>query len=78
MRSFTEIKPSRNGEITLSLFTDVDKSCHSRDFFLYFNAICENKILANISVQSFALNLGPRGFGDLGRMALYFQGAGEH
>ena len=24
------------------------------------------------------LKTGPRGFGDLGRMAIYFQGAGEH
>ena len=23
-------------------------------------------------------NVAPRGFGDLGRMAIYFQGAGEH
>ena len=30
MRSLVKIKPSRNGEITLS-FTDVGKSCHSRD-----------------------------------------------
>ena len=33
MPSFAKIEPSRNGEITLS-FTDVGKSCTSREFFL--------------------------------------------
>ena len=31
MRSFVKIGPSRNGEITMS-FTDVGKSCPSREF----------------------------------------------
>ena len=52
MRSFAKIKASCNGENSLS-FTDVVKSCQSRDFFyvanMSFNAIRENKILAKIS-----------------------------
>ena len=52
MRSFAKIKPSRNLEITLS-FTDIGKSCPSRDFLTLqiclLNAIRENKILAEIS-----------------------------
>ena len=32
MRSFVKITPSRNGEITVS-FTDIGKSCLSRDFY---------------------------------------------
>ena len=28
-------------------------------------------------IYSFAIPMGPRGFGDLGRMAIYFQGAGS-
>ena len=50
MRSFMKIKSSRNGELTLS-FTDICKSCLSRDFLrrnMSFNAIRENKILAKI------------------------------
>ena len=50
-RSFGKMKSSRNGEIILS-FTDIGKSCHSRDFFtsqICFNAIHENKIFAKIS-----------------------------
>ena len=47
-----EIKPSRNGEITLS-FTDVGKLCLSLKFFkvasISFKAIHENKILPKIS-----------------------------
>ena len=47
MRSFVKIKPSRNGEITLS-FTNKGKSSPGRDFFanMSFYAIRENKILA--------------------------------
>ena len=51
IRSFAKIKSSLNGEITLSI-TDIGKSCKSRDFIaarMSFNAICENRILANIS-----------------------------
>ena len=52
MWSFPKIKPSQNGKNTLS-FTNVDKSCQSREFFNVahksFNAICENKILTKIS-----------------------------
>ena len=51
MRSLVTIKPSRNGENTLS-FTDEGKSCHSRDFNsanMFINAIRKNKILAKIS-----------------------------
>ena len=46
-----EIKPSGNGEITLS-FTDVGKSCPNHEFVtlqICFNPIRENKILAKIS-----------------------------
>ena len=49
MRSFVKIGPSRNGEITMS-FTDVGKSCPSREFYnvinMSFGAFRENKILA--------------------------------
>ena len=54
MRSFWEIKPLQNGEISLP-FTDVGKPCTSRNFVTwqtcldYFNVFCENKILGNIS-----------------------------
>ena len=51
MRRFAKIKASRNGENSLS-FTYVVKSCQSREFLhgkMSFNAICENKILAEIS-----------------------------
>ena len=34
MRSFVKIKPSRNGDITLS-FTDIGKSCPSHDFLTW-------------------------------------------
>ena len=39
--------------------------------------------LLEIQISSFILTEGvhiraPRGFGDLGRMTIYFQGAGEH
>ena len=50
MRSFVKIIPFRNGEITLS-FTDVGKSCLSRDFLpwqIYPDAIRDYKILAEI------------------------------
>ena len=53
MRSFMKIKPSKDGEITLS-FTDIHvvKSCPSREIFIVanilLNAIRENKILAKI------------------------------
>ena len=30
------------------------------------------------NVSMMTRNWGPMGFGDLGRMAIYFQGAGEH
>ena len=52
MRRFAKLKPSRNGEITLS-FTDVSKSCQHCVFLNVANMssilICENKILAKIS-----------------------------
>ena len=51
MRSFVKIKSSRNGEITLS-FTDIGKSCPSRDFYvanMSFNTTRGNRILAKIS-----------------------------
>ena len=47
LRSFVKIKPSRNGQITLS-FTDEGKPGPSREC-MSFNAILENKILAKIS-----------------------------
>ena len=52
MRSFVKIKPSRKGKITLS-FTDISKSCLSREFFT--SLICllmifaKSKILAKFS-----------------------------
>ena len=51
MRSFVKIKPSRMGDITLSI-TDIGKSSPLRDFYVAnvsFNAFRENKILAKIS-----------------------------
>ena len=51
MRSFVKIKPSRIGDITLSV-TDIGKSYPVRDFYvanMSFNAIRENKIHAKIS-----------------------------
>ena len=52
MRSFVKIKSSRNAEITVS-FTDICKSCPSREFLpsqmFLFNTIRENKIFAKIS-----------------------------
>ena len=50
MRSFVKIKPSGNGEITLS-FTYEGIFCHSCEFYvanMSFNAIYENNILAKI------------------------------
>ena len=51
MRSFVKIKSSQNGEVTL-LFTDIGKSCLSREFLMslicFFNANRKNKILAKI------------------------------
>ena len=46
----SKIKPSRNGEVTLSS-TDVRKSCPSRRYVadMCFNNIHENKILTKIS-----------------------------
>ena len=77
-----KIKSSRNGQIILS-FTG--KSCHNREFYvanMSFNAIREDKILAKISeftvYDPLILMGAPRGFGDLGRTAIYFQGAGQH
>ena len=43
-----KIKSSQNAEITLS-FTDICKSCPSREFLVSQDAICENKILVKIS-----------------------------
>ena len=45
MRSFVQIKPSRNGKITL-LFTDIGKSCLSRKFRV--SKICLLTLLAKI------------------------------
>ena len=45
MRSFVKIKSSRNGEIILP-FTDICKSCHSRDFFT--SQICLLTLFAKI------------------------------
>ena len=50
MRSFVKIKPSQNGNITLS-FTDVGKSCPCREFFtsqiltLFAKIKCSRKFL---------------------------------
>ena len=46
MRSFVKIKPSRNGEITLS-FIDIGKSCLIREFFT--SLICLLILFAKIS-----------------------------
>ena len=40
-----------------------------------FNLIIDMSASTTITYASFGV---PRGFGDLGRMAIYFQGAGEH
>ena len=41
-------------------------------FWIYDKVIC-------CGIRLYAADYrGPRGFGDLGRMAIYFQGAGEH
>ena len=51
MQSFMKIKHSRNGKITMS-FIDIGKSTLVLIFHftnMSFNAIRENKILANIS-----------------------------
>ena len=51
MRSFVKIKPSRIGDITLSL-TDIGITCSVPDFYdanVSFNAIRESKIPAKIS-----------------------------
>ena len=45
MRSFVKIKPSRNGEITLS-FTDIGISCLSREFLT--SQICLLTLFAKI------------------------------
>ena len=45
MRSFTYIKSSRNGEITLS-FTDEGKSCPTRDIIV--SQICNLPLFAKI------------------------------
>ena len=52
MRRFAKLKPSRNGEITLS-FTDVSKSCQHSVFLnvanMSFILICASNILAKVS-----------------------------
>ena len=57
MRSIVKLKPSRNGEITMSFTVDVGKSCPKSRFFsvanMSFNAIRENKNLAKISEFAF-------------------------
>ena len=45
MRSFVKIKPSRNGEITLT-FIDMAKSCLSREFFT--SLICLLMLFAKV------------------------------
>ena len=45
MRSFVKIKPSRNGDITLS-FTDLGKSCTVHNFFT--SQACLLTLVANI------------------------------
>ena len=48
-------------------------------FWPYFKIICYSVRRGVLSLKNFAIYTGhPRGFGDLGRMAIYFQGAGEH
>ena len=61
MWSFAKIKPSRNGENSLS-FTDVGKSCQSREFCTWQicpDAIRESKIFAKIS--EFTVSSGTAG-----------------
>ena len=60
MRSFAKIEPPRNGENTLS-FTDVGKSCQSRELFtwqivIFLNCIRETNILAKFSEFTCTLN----------------------
>ena len=48
MRSFVKIKSLRNSEITLS-FTDIGKSCPSRDFLM--SQICILTLFSKIKVS---------------------------
>ena len=51
-RNFVKIKSSRNGEIILS-FTDIGKSCHSRDFFRkYVSKIKLSRKFPNLQYQN--------------------------
>ena len=54
VRSFVKIKPSRNGEITLS-FTDIGKSCPSCAFLN--SQICLLKLFAKIKLLGKFQNL---------------------
>ena len=54
MRSFMKIKSSRNAEIAL-LFTDICKSCPSREFLA--SQICLLKLLAKIKLARKFLDL---------------------
>ena len=54
MRSFVKMKPSRNGQITLS-FIDIGKSCLSREFFT--SLICLLMLFAKIKISRKFLNL---------------------
>ena len=64
MRSFMKIKPSRIGDIFLSL-TDIGKSCPVRNFFyvanVSLNAIGKNIIIAKITDFTVMPNTVKRG-----------------
>ena len=60
MQSFVNLKPSPNGETTLS-FTDVGKSCHCPEFFsvanMSFNAIRKNKNHENLRFSGLSMQI---------------------
>ena len=57
-------------EMLLNLFS-CHHQCLSNKGFSFYDALSK---FSNIH----CILWGPKGFGDLGRMAIYFQGAGEH
>ena len=68
--------------LVIDILEDFENASPYFCFFLQTVYAIE-KLLAGFSVQPrFGMNQSligvPRGFGDLGRMAIYFQGAGEH
>ena len=49
-----------------------------KEISIYRSIVCKNS-KEHENVMSFRRHIiGPMGFGDLGRLAIYFQGAGKH